>query len=129
MRKTLFNYLTTDSDSLVLVPADRWRARGSIDEPIQMPFVVYAFGLTDPALGPVRSQSREVWVHDEPGDYTRIDEVLDAIEKNAENLLQFESDGWRIMSLEWGGRSGDLADDGFRTATRNVTLLARGRRL
>jgi hypothetical protein len=129
MRKTLFNYLVSDEDSVAMVPADRWVARGSVDERPSLPFVVYAFGLTDPALGPVRSQTVELWVHDEPGDYTRIDDILDAIEKNAENLLQYESDGWRIMSVEWNGRSGDLGDDGFRTATRNVTLLARGRRL
>jgi hypothetical protein len=59
-------------------------------------------------------------VHDEPGDYTRIDEILYRV-KSLLPTLDGQSNGLgHVVSIEWTGDSEDLADDGHGTITRNT---------
>lgn len=129
VRKLAFEAVAGNAEVLALVPAEQWVARGALTERLTTPFVVYAIGEELPAPGPVRRTTVEFWVHDEPGDYTRIDDILEAIKVAAESTLQSEGYGYRMMVVEWTGNSGDLSDEGLHTATRTGGFRAVGRRL
>jgi hypothetical protein len=131
MRKLLYNALVGTTSIADLVPAERWIARSALTERPQTPFVVYAFGETTLALSAAtaRFQTFELWVHDEAGDYTVIDSILDEIEDVVSGWEQLEGYGYRALRVEWNGRSGDLADDDLRTAVRTGSFRAVGRRL
>ena len=76
MRTTVYNLLKGVS---VDIPDDRIKQLSSLDETPEKPFIVYRLsgngtGVTRrSAVKPIRL---EVWVHDTPGSYTRIDDVL-----------------------------------------------------
>ena len=130
MRRLFYNWLTTSPALSSQVPVDRWVARGTLEQrPDTVPFVVYVIGLQDRGIGNVRRTTVELWVHDEVGDYTRIDDVLDSVEDRMEELENLEGFGYRILTAEWQGRSGDLSDDALRTSTRNASFRVVGRRL
>lgn len=70
------------------------------------------------------ARNLEVWVHislDKTRKYGTIDKILDRIDKlfdNVEHLVG--QDGQTITSIGNGSRSGNLTDDGWKTATRNA---------
>lgn len=93
---------------------------GGIDvNPEKKPFVVLRFGSIIPTLKRAASFSTvAVWAHDEPGDYARIDAILERVRAvYADNR---PGTGGPI-TIEWSGDSTDLADDGYGTITRNST--------
>jgi hypothetical protein len=129
MRTVLFNAVTSDPALLALVPADGWLARGSVDtRPDTVPFVVMAVGETPRRMGATELVDITYWVHDERGSYVRIDGILSALEKFFENLGYQEGTDYEVSAVEWQGRSPDLDDDGFKTATRNVSFRVVGRK-
>lgn len=99
-----------------------------VDTPGFRPFIVIRWQNVIPAFGMVGQQSVAIWVHDEPGDYARIDDTIVRINYLCSNLVHQEgSDGSTISAMTWRGDSDDLFDDGYKTITRNTSFSAAGR--
>lgn len=65
-----------------------------------------------------------VWAHmpDEIGrDFHHLQKVLRRAKDVLTSLEQeVGADGWEVSNVRWQGVSGDLRDDGFKTATKNA---------
>lgn len=127
---------TTIKSLLVLagtdIPTERWFQAGSVDEQPEKPFGVFRIAMSSPGVT-ARSSSRpvslEVWVHDNPGDYTRIDGMLNRIEAVFDSVVHASAvEGESISQAQFMSRSPDLNDDGFDTICRmtNYTLIGKG---
>lgn len=114
------------------VPPDRVFQTGSVDTNPVTPFIVYRQSGHFPGVtkrSKVRQQSLEIWVHDEPGDYSRIDGILNRIEQTFDAVVHASAaEGESIGSADFESRSPDLDDDGFGTICKmtNYTITGRG---
>jgi hypothetical protein len=101
---------------------------GDVDTPPERPFLNLRWGVVDSALsmGPVGVRSLVVWVHDEPNDYTRIDQIVRRIRYLFEQLVGgHDETGW-LTQIDWAGDSEDLSDDGHRTIVRTTSYTVIG---
>jgi hypothetical protein len=113
--------LSTNLDLLVLgLQPEQTYAANAIDTPIEKPFIVMRWEEVTPAFKDKGTQGLTVWVHDELGDYTRIDLMLEKVKEILTAMVHVAgSDGRVITLIEWTGDSPDFWDDGFNTITRN----------
>lgn len=118
-REWVYAQLVGDTDVTDLVPAERIYGGGALTgHPGAVPFVVLRFGPEVERAGrAAREKECAVWVHDDPGSYLRIDEVLAAVRWA---LVGSVSEAGAI-AVEWQGTSPDLADDVMDTITRNTS--------
>ena len=129
MRTTVYNLLRGVSAD---IPDERIYQMGSVDETPLKPFMVYR--LSGSGTGVVSaSKSKavrlEVWVHDTPGSYTRIDDTLRDVENKLGSTLHASfREGESIAQIDYTGRSPDLDDTGFRSICRmsSFTLIGKG---
>lgn len=96
--------------------------------PAEKPFVIFTLGVWLPELKnddkPVsHSQLLTVAAHDEPGDYTRIDDIL----KEVQLALSGQVPEPGAICATFQGLSQDLADEHFGTAMRNAEFRLIGR--
>lgn len=114
------------------IPPERWFQAGSVDEQPEKPFGVFRIAMNSAgvtARNPSRPCSVELWVHDNPGDYTRIDAMLKRIEGVFDSVVHASAvEGESISQAQFVSRSPDLNDDGFNTICRmtNYTLIGKG---
>lgn len=95
-----------------------------VDTPQDRPFLQIRWGRNDVALTKTEVGFRNltIWVHDQPGDYTKIDTIILRLRALLPTLVG-ESNGLGfVMAVEWTGDSEDLSDDGHRTITRNTSF-------
>lgn len=95
---------------------------GDVDTPEERPFLQLRWGNTAPGLSAVTRRDLVVWVHDEPGDYTRIDSIIRRIKTIMASLVGVMHPDGHLMIAEWTGDSADLADDGHGTITRTTSF-------
>lgn len=96
--------------------------------PEHRPFIVINVGLDVPELndGDAPAWTRRmasIWVHDDPGSYDRIDDIISAI--RGELVGQVSREG--AICCLWDGDSDQLADDMMGTITRYISLQLVGR--
>lgn len=94
----------------------------------ERPFAVVRMGASTRGMGHVRARNVVISVHDDPGDYTRIDRILKSIYgrlQGAEHLTLEENEG-EVMSCQWSSDSDDLFDPGFRTIMKQSTYAIVG---
>lgn len=114
------------------VPVERIFQAGSVDDQPETPFIVYRLSGDFPTVtrrSSARRQSAEIWVHDRPGDYSRIDGILKQIEQTFDDVVHASAaEGESISTADWESRSPDLNDDGFGTICKmtNYSLIGRG---
>ena len=114
LRKVVFRALKNDPELDTLVDG-RIFQRSSLQEgipPTQIPYIVYhmneSFGV-GPSIIKAQRQTVQVWVHDETGDYFRIDEILGRVKVVFEHLPEGTPAGFLgIRHLQY---SPDLWDD------------------
>lgn len=119
VRETVYQALSTDTELQALGGAagvEVWNIE-AIDNPERgKPFVVTAWSTTPrPVHSGARRRDLIVWAHDEGGDYSRIDAILERVRQILVGMIHQGG----ISQVDWEGASGDLYDDGFRTITRN----------
>ncbi len=124
--RAVYERLTNSPEFSALIPPDRVLAGGGINvipPPEHRPFIVLRFGAESPTeVKPATDQSLEGWVHDDPGDFQRINEVLGVLKV----VLQSMSGG-DIISVVWTGNSEGFPDDSLRTITRYGTYRLLGK--
>ena len=129
MRKTLYALI---SAAVPDIPAERVYQMGSVDETPQKPFIVYRLSGTGrgvTARSKYRPTSLEVWVHDTPGSYTRIDGFLEAVENYlGEVTYASAAQGESVSAADFVSRSPDLDDTGFRSICKmsSFTIIGKG---
>jgi hypothetical protein len=124
-RGYVWEKLRADAGLTAIVPVDSVFASGSMEEvPADKPFIVLRFDPATPAIKPAMIQDFSVWVHDDPGSYARIDQVLGIIRTMLPGPVP--DDGGIL--IEWQGDSPELADDIRETIVRNASFRLAGRR-
>lgn len=124
LRDYLFHLVTTDAviNALGITAANAFTSNDA-ETPQMRPFLVFRFANTTPGIPgeqTVNDRSFQVWVHDDPNDYTRIDDVITRVRSVLTSVFaQYTgTEGQYIHGVEWMGDSEDLADDEQRTITR-----------
>lgn len=120
---------------LNVIPASRIRSAGGASEgvattdDVERPFIVIRElpdekPFTD---SPTRAGSVEVYVHDQPESYVKIDNCLGLISAIMNSHAATQIAGHWLSSVEDQGWSEDLFDDHYETATRFGTyrMIAR----
>lgn len=123
-RTWMYGKLTQDGPFTSVIQNGSVFAGGSMeDAPALKPFVILRFLPRVPALpeDAAHFQRAEVWCHDEPGSYLRIDQALSL----AEAALVGPATGSGIYA-EWEGQGTDLFDDGWKTITRYSSFKLTG---
>lgn len=119
VRETVFTLLTTDAELQAEgIDVDSVWNIEAVDNPDRgKPFLVTAWAeVPRPTHPAARRRNLLVWAHDEGGDYSRIDRILERVRQ----LLVGTVHQGGITQVDWEGASGDLYDTGFRTITRNT---------
>jgi hypothetical protein len=98
---------------------------GDADTVRERPFIQFRWqptnrGMSKVADGPVR-RSLNLWFHDEPNDYTRIDDMILAVRSLWFDLQGVDHGGGIIILAEWQGDSQDFSDTGMETIARFST--------
>ena len=100
--------------------ADRVFTDHSVDTPQVRPFIVLRWQNVALGLAQVNQRILQVWVHDEPADYERIDETLKRLRTLLGSIEAVRIDGGDagLHTVLWEGDSDDLRDDEAGTITR-----------
>jgi hypothetical protein len=94
---------------------------GDADTPMERPFIQLRWGGVTPGIGGVDPRGLVTWVHDNPGDYARIDAVLRRVKALYAGVYGVAHEtGW-LTQIDWVNDTDDLTDDGHGTITRNTT--------
>lgn len=118
-RQWYYEKISQTQDILDVIPVEYIFGSGSLDTvPPHKPFMVLRNDAAIPLLNDgdaplIADKTLFVWIHDEPGSYARIDGLLDIVRGI---LVGQVTDA---VACTWSGDSGDLADDTFKTITRN----------
>lgn len=119
LQATTFQLLAAQPALVDAVPTERWFRRGGQIDRSQVPYVVLAW------LGPLTTSGRnspqllDVYVHDELGSYTRIQDILGIIKPVLENTTHYRGTsgtGFPFVCADYLGKSGDEVDQGNGTA-------------
>ena len=120
LRARVYGLLRHDS-VLQTYWADRIYQRSAMEyevPPSQRPFGVYHLDQEGPVSVPSALRARvcsvQVWVHDEPGDYHRIDQALDRVR----HVLEGADPTGPFLEMRMTIRSPDMFDDLLKTIMR-----------
>lgn len=83
------------------------------DTPQTRPMMVLRWQDVSPGLGTVNRRNLQVWIHDTPGDYGRIDRILKRVRTLLTSMFGVnagDASSW-ITQIDWQGDSDDLRDD------------------
>lgn len=138
MRELLYRKLATDpiitqvvAPWLLPLGVEAWENRvyqgeALKDRLVPKPYVFYTIGnssdflLSESLEGPTK-QFFQIYIHDEPGDYDRIDRLVQAIKKSL-NLTQDKDAG--VITIQHIETSRDLDDDTLGTIFRYLRFEA-----
>lgn len=128
IRVAMHRRITEDEAIAAIIPPQRWMEGGSLLETPVRPFAVMRYQGHNPGLSRVNQTRLEVWVHDEPGNYIRIEQVLRLVRERITSMVAYNDVelGVSLMDPIWEGESVDLFDDGHRTNTKSSTFLLTG---
>jgi len=124
VRQWLYDVLTGDPDVAALVGSRVHQGESILRAPTkpELPMLVYRFGnVTSERLGQGSTANRvffQVYVHDKPADYTRIDQICAALIGALHQSGPFP--GEHILDTIWLETSRDLDDEYFQSVMRYV---------
>lgn len=113
VRSWFYSLVTGDAELTALV-GTRVYPVNSLETTPQVPFLVYRLSVETPRIALARNAPLQVWVHDDAGDYARIDNILNRVKE----VLTSQSHTDNFLEARWLDNSEDLYDDGTKTITR-----------
>jgi hypothetical protein len=116
MRATLYGLIVGIPAVTALIPAERWFQAGAVTDVPLKPFGVVRW--LSPVSGAAKStflKQVRIDVHDERGDYSRIDAVLAAIGPVLSGVTNQVGPDGRIDQMDFLGLGGDQEDDTYNT--------------
>lgn len=123
MRQWLYDVLRGDAELAGLV-GTRIHQANTLDRTPATPFLIFKLSTETPRAVPARNTLSQVWAHDTPGSYVRVDQILDRVKA----VLEGQGNSGDFFKAEWLDDSEDLFDDGNNTVTRfsRYQLVNRG---
>lgn len=97
-----------------------------VDTPQTRPFLQLRWGVNAIGLDVSTRRSLVIWVHDQPGDYTKIDQIIFRLRGLIPSLIGTRDTQGYLQGVVWEGDSEDLTDDGHRTIARNTSFTLVG---
>jgi hypothetical protein len=95
---------------------------GDVDTPQPRPFINLKWMITTPGIKDVVTRrSLNVWFHDRPNDYTRIDDMLFVVRSLFFDIEGVDHGSGHITVVEWLTDSQDLRDYGHGTIAKYST--------
>jgi hypothetical protein len=133
--RTLIRNLLMANDGLADMIGDRWFEWSAMIDQAQFPYGAIRLSSQQPgvtARGVTRQGRVEIWVYDERGTFTRIDEALRHIHAVMDNVVNAEliADGGRLVRLslaDWSQDSTELWDEQRRANARSSAYNCVGR--
>lgn len=125
VRKLIYNLWSTHAPLMDLLPGGLYGDRAEFTTEIK-PFGVLIHQGPLPGISSHMQARTTLWVHDEPGDYTRIDEALRVARNYLLSAVPVLLDGVWLNDVRWEGTSDDLLDTERRTNVKNATFLLTG---
>lgn len=125
MRVLVYQALTEDTGLMDLLPGGISGDRAD-GVPDLRPFGVLTWEGPNPGIGRAMQMRMTLHVHDNPGDFTRIDEILRYVRDLMESATPRKHQGVTLSHAEWIGMSPDLHDEDRRTNLKTVTFLLTG---
>jgi hypothetical protein len=91
-----------------------------LDTPKVRPMIVLNWGRTNPGMGAINRRLLQVWIHDNPGDYERIDRCLQHVRAAFDDIAGINTGtaGQWLSQIDWEGDSDNLVDDVVGTFAR-----------
>jgi hypothetical protein len=126
MRALVMQAIVNDSTLNTLGVDEDSAFSGDVDTPQTRPFLQMRWGRNSVGLDVVTRRDVTIWVHDEPGDYGRIDSIILRLRQLLPELVGQSNGLGHLMAVEWINDSEDLADDGHGTIARTVSFLLIG---
>lgn len=127
MRETVANALElSPALALLGITEKDIMLASAADNPAGRPFIVLRWGVVQPGMGTAKRSILDIYVHDEPGDYDRIDSCISAIRTTLDEIGQVMTPTGSLTHIEWNGDSGDLDDDTYGTIMRYSTFTLTG---
>jgi hypothetical protein len=132
MRKTIMQIIGSNAEVLEAIPLDNWHQASDIDTTPVKPFGVYRLSGTGPGVtrsSPSKEVRLELWIHDVPGSYLRIDKLLSSLESTFNAVVHASAaEGESISQTAYESRSPDLDDSGFGSICKATiyTLIGKG---
>lgn len=120
MRSALLSFLMQETALTDLIPEERWVSGRDLEDRPPTPFAVLRFGGSLRGVDPVRVVRLEIWVHDEPGNYDLVDNVIKLIYGKLHKAIHISDSEAEIVCATWVGDSTDLFDPGLRTNTKST---------
>lgn len=127
MKTLVWSALSNDSVLAEDIPADRWYSASAVLDVPTKPFAVIVWGPRTGILRSISAPTLRVNVHDERGDYTRIDRVIARVEEVVLSLVDLTEGAEHITEAQWLGASGELGDQDYKTNLRYVDFRVAGR--
>lgn len=126
MRTLIFSAIIGDSQLNALGITNSSSFATDVDTPQSRPFLQLRWGVNAVGLDVSTRRSLVIWVHDQPGDYTKIDAIISRLRSLIPSLVPSQdANGW-LQGVVWEGDSEDLTDDGHRTIARNTSFTLVG---
>lgn len=126
MRRLIYNVFSTDAALMALLPGGLFGDRAEIPSDTLRPFGILTHEGPNPGVSRMMQSRSFLWVHDEPGDYTRIDAVLKMAREVLLTAVPTSLNGVWLNDVRWEGVSPDLFDDTRRTNVKNAAFLLTG---
>lgn len=106
IRQLIYDTLRVDDEIVAIVGADG--TYSTYDETPPTPFLVIRFGGVTPRLRKVAESGYiQIWAHDEPGTYSKIDDLL----ARCKVVLEALPNQGTLFEVAWIEDSGDLPFD------------------
>jgi hypothetical protein len=130
----VYSLITTDHVLNALgIHEDSTFLQHSVDTPQARPLCILRWQAVEPGMpsadgSPVNHQNLQVWIHDDWGNYNRINQALSRLRIILPALVGVnvgDDDEW-LSGARWTGDSEGLDDDVLRTATRNAQFRFTG---
>jgi hypothetical protein len=121
MRKTIYSALTSASALTAIVPIERWYEAGAVIDTPRRPFVVLRWIAPVPSASGRWLNQLRVDVHDQRGDYSRIEALLGnpysggGIYALLTGLTDYVGSDGRITQCDYLNHSGDQEDEDYKT--------------
>lgn len=123
--KWLFEKLSQDTVILAEMAVKDILPGGSAEgRKDDIPFIIFKVGADVPELeGDMRAHASstfsEIWIHDNPGSYARINRLLSHLKEAIEGPTDSASGG---VACTWQGNSPELSDEGYGTIARYISF-------
>ena len=122
MRALIMQAIINDPELNTLGIDDENAFAVDTDTPEYRPFLQLRWGRNNVGLDVATRRDLTIWVHDEPGDYGRIDSIILRLRALLPSLEGSSNGQGHLMAAEWTGDSEDLADDGHGTIARTTSF-------